>query len=130
MIIGMWKLFAVNDFLPRLIPLFFSIANLVMVHRISFLLWAGNHKIPKVASLMLATCPVWIFFSSAIMFDMVLTFWVLLYPWGILLAWENRFVGWVVVGLGCGLLTKGPVIFVHVLPCILFYMKVSPIYWN
>ena len=123
MIIGLWKLFTVNEFLPRLIPLFFSLGNLILVHRISSLLWPENKKIPRVAILMIAGCPVWIFFSSAIMFDMVLTFWVLLCLWGTLRAGEGCFRGWLVagVGLGCGLLTKGPVIFIHVLPCMVLY---------
>ena len=119
MIIGLWRIFTVNAFLPRLIPLFFSLANLVLLYRISLSLWPGNRKIGKISTLMLCSCPVWIYFSSAIMFDMVLTFWVLLALLGLLARGKNR--GWLVGGiaLGGGLLTKGPVIFVHVLPCIL-----------
>ncbi len=123
MIMGLWKIFTVNEFFPRIIPLFFSLSSLVLVHKISLLLWPENLKISNLSCLMISTCPVWIFFSSAIMFDMILAFWVLLALWGVLTAGQQDFKGWFIAGfaLGCGLLTKGPVIFIHVLPCIVLH---------
>ena len=127
MIIGLWKIFPINSFFPRLIPLLFSLINLVLVYKISSRLWPENHQIGKIAVLMLCVCPIWIFFSSAIMFDMILSFWVLLILWVILIRKKGSIRGWVVAGiaLGGGLLTKGPVILVHVLPCIMLQK-----FWN
>jgi 4-amino-4-deoxy-L-arabinose transferase-like glycosyltransferase len=66
----------------------------------------------------LASSLLWIVFSTSVMFDVMLAVWVLLGMHGILSAAEGRRRGFVVLGLaiGLGVLTKGPVILLDLLP--------------
>ncbi len=118
-----WHLFGVNTFVPRLIPLLFSLANIVLTFCISRQLWPEKTDIAKYASIILASMFIWIVFSSLIMFDILLTFWVLTGILGIL-HYSNDYHSkkWLLfaIAIGGGLLTKGPVILVHILPAAIF----------
>ena len=124
LILLLWKIFQVNALLPRMIPLIFSICNLILIDEIVARLWPNRHKkISSLATLMLSTSLIWAFFSSAVMFDMVLTFWVLMGILGLIMMVKGSPKAWIIIGvsIGGGLLTKGPVIFVHLLPLMLLY---------
>jgi 4-amino-4-deoxy-L-arabinose transferase-like glycosyltransferase len=112
-----WAIFGVNDYTPRLIPGIFSLLNLMLVYRISLRLWPQERKTAACASLILASCAIWDAWSIAIMFDMVLTFWILLGLLGTLRATERRRGGWLLLGIGIGggLLAKGPAVLVYLL---------------
>jgi 4-amino-4-deoxy-L-arabinose transferase-like glycosyltransferase len=112
-----WALFGVNDFTPRLIPGIFSLLSLILVYRISLRLWPQERKTAACAALILATTVAWDLWSVAIMFDMVLTFWILLGLLGTLRAAEKQRGGWwmLTAGVAGGLLTKGPAVFVYLL---------------
>jgi len=112
-----WALFGVNDFTPRLVPGIFSLLNLLLVYRISFRLWPQERKTATFAALILATTVIWDLWSIAIMFDMVLTFWVLLGLLGTLRAADSHRGGWALLAAGVagGLLTKGPAVLVYLL---------------
>lgn len=125
-----WKLFGVNELTPRLIPTFFGMLCILLLHRISLLLWPEEKKTASCASLVLGSTVIWMLWSFAVMFDVILTFWVLLAVAGMLHAekapaWKK---GWVLLTLGIagGLLTKGPVIFVYTLPLIFLHALWSP----
>ena len=123
MIHGLWKLFGVNEFVLRFIPLAFSLANIILIYILGRSLWPDDRKTARYASLILATTIWWLAFSPLIRFDMMLSFWVLLGALGIVLASGNNFTrGWVLLSLaiGGGILTKGPVVFAHILPIGLF----------
>jgi len=117
-----WALFGVNDFTPRLIPGIFSLLSLILVYRISLRLWPQERKTAATAALVLAACSIWDIWSVAIMFDMVLTFWILLGLLGTLRAAEEQRGGWwmLTAGVAGGLLTKGPAVFVYLLSIPLF----------
>lgn len=117
-----WKLFGVNDFSPRLIPGIFSLFNLILVYRISLRIWPQERKTAVVAVWVLASTLIWDLWSVAIMFDMVLTFWVLLGLLGTLRAAAHHRDGWLLLtaGIAGGLLTKGPAVFVYLLSIPLF----------
>lgn len=113
-----WKLFGVNAVTPRMIPLVFSILSLGVIHRISHRLWPRDRATSASAVLVLGTTLIWAAWSCAIMFDILLTFWVLLGILGILRASDKAHGGWLLLisGTAGGLLSKGPVVFVYLIP--------------
>jgi 4-amino-4-deoxy-L-arabinose transferase-like glycosyltransferase len=123
-----WALFGVNDFSPRLIPGIFSLLSLILTYRISLRLWPQERKTATCAALVLASIAIWDAWSVAIMFDMVLTFWILLGLLGTLRAAEKQRGGWLMLTAGMvgGLLTKGPAVFVYLLSIPLFRVGWDP----
>lgn len=117
-----WAVFGVNDYTPRLIPGIFSLLNLMLVYRISLQLWPQERKTAACTALILASCAIWDAWSVAIMFDMVLTFWILLGLLGTLRAAERQRGGWLLLtaGIAGGLLAKGPAVLVYLLSIPLF----------
>jgi len=116
-----WLLFGVNESTLRFIPLLFSLLNVSLVFRIALLLWE-DERIARHAAIILSSTLSYLLWSSFIMFDVVLTTWVLLALLGLISAarWHS-IKWWLLVGfsLGGGLLTKGPVVFVYILPAAL-----------
>ncbi|MBL0714798.1 MAG: phospholipid carrier-dependent glycosyltransferase, partial [Desulfosarcina sp.] len=118
-----WLIFGTNEQTLRLIPLFFSVLNILMTYRIALALWEDK-KIARYATAILASTLIYLTWSTLIMFDVILTFWVLVGIYGLLTATRSNIkTSIILVGLsiGGGLLTKGPVIFVHVLPTGILY---------
>lgn len=113
-----WSVFGVNSVTPRLTILLFSLMSVVLVYLTSLRLWPSNKKAATFSSLLFASTFVWAAWSCVIMFDVVLTFWILLGTLGVLLAADGRRSGWVllIVGLAGGLLTKGPAVWVYLVP--------------
>lgn len=116
-----WKLFGVNDYTPRLIPGLFSLLNLLLVYRISMRLWQDRKAAVNTALILVSTL-IWAVWSFAIMFDMILTFWILLGLLGTLRAAEKQHSGWLMLmaSVAGGLLTKGPAVLVYLLSVPLF----------
>ncbi len=113
-----WLAFGINGKTLRLIPIVFSIFNVVLVYKMAIMLW-DDSKTARYASIVLSTTLVYLVWSALIMFDIILTFWILLGMYSIFSAYINKNTkSWVIAGIavGCGLLTKGPVVFVHILP--------------
>ena len=69
-----WLVFGVNDWWPRLIPFLFSLGSIFLVRKIADKLWPKNNEVGYIASLLLLASSVWAVYSSALMFDMMLTF--------------------------------------------------------
>lgn len=117
-----WLLFGINGGTLRLIPLLFSLFNITLVYKISLLLW-DDEKIAQYAAIILSSTLSYLLWSSLIMFDVILTFWILLAIFGFLSAAGNHAVkSWLLAGvaIGGGILTKGPVILVYILPVAIF----------
>jgi len=114
-----WWLFGVNEWWPRLLSSLFSLASLFLLVRFARLLRPGQTVVHEFAALILFSSLLWTLFSTAAMFDIILAFWVLLALVGVVQA-ANRdsWLFWVLTGiaLGVGMLSKGPVILLHVLP--------------
>lgn len=117
-----WKLFSVNDFTPRMIPGIFSLLNLLLVYRIGIRLWPDDRKAAVNTALILVSTMIWAVWSFAIMFDMILAFWILLGLLGTLRASAKQRDGWLmlIAGIAGGLLTKGPAALVYLLSVPLF----------
>jgi 4-amino-4-deoxy-L-arabinose transferase-like glycosyltransferase len=116
-----WQLFGVNEWWPRLVPFLFSFASLLLVQQLGRSIWPHSNA-GLMAPFIVLGFMMYAFFSTAVMFDMMLTFFVLLSITGIyriMSGGDQRW--WLLVGIawGLGILSKGPVIFVHTLPLIL-----------
>jgi 4-amino-4-deoxy-L-arabinose transferase-like glycosyltransferase len=115
-----WVVFGVNEWWPRLLPTLASMAALLLVARLAAALWPQQPRLARLAPWLLATMLLWQAFTGAVMFDTLLTVFALLAlnalvapPFG-----RARW-GWFALGIGGGLLTKGPVILLHTLPAAL-----------
>jgi 4-amino-4-deoxy-L-arabinose transferase-like glycosyltransferase len=116
-----WALFGINDWTHRLIAPLFGLASLFLTSRIAQRLWSDSQA-AVAAPLLLIAGIFWATFSTLTMFDMMVATWTLAGMLGLIEAWRGRAVlGWVLFALaiGLGVLSKGPVILVFLLPAAL-----------
>ena len=113
-----WALFGVNDWWPRLVLPLFSAGSMQLTYLLARRLWPERAGLGGQAALVLVSALLWIVFSTSVMFDVLLAFWVLVGMHGVLLAAEGKRRGFVMLGIaiGMGVLTKGPVILLNLLP--------------
>ena len=114
-----WALFGVNAWWPRLVSPLFSAGAIWLTYLLATRLWPSRHGLGGRAAVVLASCLVWAISSTWVMFDVMLAFFVLAGMHGILLAADQkRLRGFALLGasIGLGVLAKGPVILLHVLP--------------
>lgn len=114
-----WLVFGVSEWWARLVSPLFSVGCLLLTVALARRLWPGDKDLGERAALVLASSLLWIFFSTAAMFDVMLAFFTLAGMHGILRATEGgRAAGFALLGLaiGLGVLAKGPVILLHTLP--------------
>ena len=126
-----WALFGVNDWWPRLVAPLCALASVPLLLRLGALLWppgceASETRESREARLL----PVWVLFGTLLfavfitltMFDLLLMLCTMAGMIGVLtLAQGSRRAGilWLGAGIGLGVLAKGPVILLHVLPAAL-----------
>ena len=122
-----WALFGVNDWWPRLVLPLFSAGGLLLTFGLARRLWPQRAGLGGQAALVLASASLWIVFSTSVMFDVMLAFWVLIGLHGVLAATDGKRGGFAVLGvaIGLGVLTKGPVILLNLLPVV----ALAP-WWN
>ncbi len=118
-----WKIFGVNDWWPRLVPSLFALASVFVTRKIAGRLWPEQTAIKDNASLILIGSGLWVVFSTALMFDMLIAFFTVLGIWGLLIALQTHtsihaLKGWFMftLAIGGGLLAKGPTILLQLLP--------------
>jgi 4-amino-4-deoxy-L-arabinose transferase-like glycosyltransferase len=113
-----WAVTGVNEWWPRLVSPLFSVGCLLLVVSIGRRLWPTAHDTHRNAAWILASCLLWMLFSTAVMFDVMLAFFVLLGIRAVLIAAEGAGRGfvWLAFAVGGGLLAKGPVVLLHLLP--------------
>ncbi len=114
-----WWIFGVNDWWPRLIPSLFGLGSLLISRPLAGKIFPGHTGIVDRASFILMGTSIWICLSTFLMFDMILAFFVLIALLGIWqLLEDKKFAGTILLtaGTGLGLLSKGPVAFLHILP--------------
>ncbi len=122
-----WALFGVNDWWPRLVLPLFSAGALLLTYSLARRLWPQRAGLGGQAALVLVSAMLWILFSTSVMFDVMLAFWVLVGMHGVLAAADGKRRGFVLLGIaiGLGVLTKGPVILLNLLP-----ITVLAPWWN
>jgi 4-amino-4-deoxy-L-arabinose transferase-like glycosyltransferase len=107
-----WRVFGVSEWWPRLVPALFSLANLFLVAALARRLWPDRPAVVRSAPLVLLGFLLWSVFTGLLMFDMLVTFCVLLALLGLHAAQTGGgALAWLGVGaaLGLGILAKGPV---------------------
>jgi 4-amino-4-deoxy-L-arabinose transferase-like glycosyltransferase len=118
-----WKIFGVNDWWPRLVPSLFALGSVFFTRKIAGRLWPEQITIKDNASLILIDSGLWVLYSTALMFDMMIAFFTALGIWGLLIALQasdknSGKKGWLLftLAIGGGLLAKGPTILLQLLP--------------
>lgn len=115
-----WKLFGVNEVSLRIISPLFSLATLYLSASVARALWPDRRKVAELAPLLLLGSLIWIVYSTVTMFDMMLAFFVMLgiYSLARLGGSPGLIRYWILLGIaiGGGILSKGPVILLHLLP--------------
>ena len=114
-----WAIFGVNEWWPRAIPVIFAGLNTSLAGYLASRLWPGNRQTRNYAVWMLAGTLAWMVFGVALMFDMLLSTCVLLGLIALVQAGttgQRRWHALYAAAIALGILAKGPVIFLHLLP--------------
>ncbi len=107
-----WMTFGVTDWWPRLVPVLFSLVNLFLTAALARRLWPDRPAVARVVPAVLVGMLLWSLFTGMLMFDMLVTFCVLLALLSLEAAWRReKTLPWLQVGvaMGLGILAKGPV---------------------
>lgn len=123
-----WWLFGVNDWWPRVLNPAVSIGCGLLTRQLAKLLWPNDDFTRQAAPWLMAGSLYWLLFNTMLMFDVLISLcalscWIGL--WYAAHGDDRR--GWIMValGLGLGVLAKGPVMLVHLLPAAL----AAPWWW-
>lgn len=119
---GGWWLFGVNEWWPRLVPALAALANVALVRQLAKRLWPEEEAAAELSPWILSGFLAWAFYSTAVLFDMLVVCGVLGVLYGLVLARDERpFLGFSLAALGTcfGLFAKGPVVLAFALPPIL-----------
>jgi 4-amino-4-deoxy-L-arabinose transferase-like glycosyltransferase len=114
-----WWVLGVSDWWPRVLTASFAFGSLALTWQLARRLAPTDSEVAPIAVFVTGSGLYWAFFTGALMFDTMLSFFVLL---GVLFiaraATGGRWVNWLGAGaaLGLGILTKGPVALLHLLP--------------
>lgn len=115
-----WVVLGVNEWSLRLIAPMFSLAALYLSQAVAKLLWPEKEQIAQLTPLVLLGSYFWMVFGTLTMFDIMLSFFALLGIYALLLLIRQgaSVKRWLLLGIaiGGGVLTKGPVILLHLLP--------------
>ncbi|MBI2754363.1 MAG: glycosyltransferase family 39 protein [Betaproteobacteria bacterium] len=117
-----WAVFGVNEWWPRLVGPLCALASLPLLVRLARLLWPDSREVEAYASWVLFGTVLLAAFVTLTMFDLLLLLCVMAGMVGVLRASRGeRRAGflWLGAGIGLGVLAKGPVILLHVLPAAL-----------
>jgi len=118
-----WALFGVSDWAARLVPALGGLAATLLAIPLGRLMWPDRRAAAHLAAWILFTTLIWLTWTTAMMFDVLVALSAEIALLGIMLAWrKGSGWSWALTGLGIGLgiLAKGPVILVYVLPAALF----------
>ncbi|SCA57116.1 Glycosyl transferase family 39 [Candidatus Terasakiella magnetica] len=114
-----WAVFGVNDWWPPMVAPLFALACLFLTRAMAQKLWPEEKLIADLSPIILLGAVFWTIFTTVTMFDMLVaacTLWGLL---GLLMVWrDGDQKGWwfLTLAIGVGVLAKGPVILLQILP--------------
>jgi len=119
-----WAVFGVHEFVARIVAPIFGLLSTFLTIRLAEKLWPELPYLGRTIPYVMLGMLIWSLYSSLTMFDTLLTTFVLLCLMSIFSAAKHQqpLKKWLQTGLflGLGILAKGPVVFVYVLPVILF----------
>jgi len=117
-----WWLFGVSEWVVRAVAPLLAAGTLMTTALLSRRLWPEAPEPARMAPWLLFGCVFLTAFCSWVQIDLLLVLCTLLALTGVVSAAQGSGRGWLLTGvaLGCGVLSKGPVILVHVLPVALF----------
>ena len=113
-----WGIFGVNEWWPRLVTPLFGLASLSLSALTCRRLWPDSQAYLIVPILLLGTF-YWGIYTTLTMFDLMIALWTLVGINGLIDVWQGKFLrGWLLfaIAIGLGVLSKGPVILVYLLP--------------
>lgn len=132
-----WHVVGVQEWWARLVPLLLALVSLWLVRRLARRLWPERALAAWLAPVLTLGALMWAVFQQLVLFDTLLTTCVLVGVTGAVEAWRApRPRAWLLVALGFGLgvLAKGPVALLHLLPLLLlapWWMRVGrPASWG
>ncbi len=130
-----WWLFGVNDVWPRLIAPLLSLLSLYLSFLIARRIWPEQPRAAWQTPWILFGSLAWLILFPVVQFDFLLVCCTLLGVFGLLDAMRNRASGWwlFTLAIGLGLLSKGPVILLHLLPLALlapWWSNTQPRSWK
>lgn len=113
-----WALFGVNQWSARLLPPLLALLCLLLTWRLGRRLWPQRSDAASWAVWLLFGTGFWLLFMTLVQFDLLVTLFALLAFDGLLQAGRGARGAWWQVGIaiGLGVLGKGPVVLVAVLP--------------
>lgn len=122
-----WLVFGVNDIWPRILEVAFGATQLVLAALLAMRLFPDRPRIARTTPWLLLGLGYAFLFSLQVMYDVLLAVWVLAALLCLTPKAKRVEPHWVLFGLciGLGLLTKGPVMLLHVL----FPWLLGPL-WN
>lgn len=112
-----WTLTGVNEWWPRLVTAAFMGGAGFFLYRIAQTLWPHDDKLPDRAPMVFAGFIYVAMFTQMLMFDSMMVFFTLASWWGLLATRNPGAKAGIATSLG--LLAKGPIIFIYVLPLLL-----------
>jgi 4-amino-4-deoxy-L-arabinose transferase-like glycosyltransferase len=112
-----WGALGVHGWVARLVPALFGLASLALVAGVARELWPQRPEVARRAPLVLVGLVLWAGLTGALMFDLLLAFFVTAGVWALLVARRRPLAGWALfaIAVGLGVLTKGPVALVPTL---------------
>lgn len=116
-----WAVLGVDDRWPRLVAPLCALATLAVTVRIARTLWPDAPERAQRAAWILAGSALFALFATMLMFDMLLTLCVAVGVLGLARAATQRHDGfvWLAIGIGAGVLAKGPAVLLHLAPAAL-----------
>ena len=113
-----WWLFGVNEWWPRSVAALVSLAALLAVSRLAGLLWPQDRVTRALVPWVLFGLVFWAAFYTWLQIDMLMVLFTVIAMTGLVRAGRGCRSGWLVTGvaIGLGVLSKGPVVLLHVLP--------------
>lgn len=133
---GSWEIFGVGEAPVRAVLSMFIVALFALAARLAATLLPQDANLPSRSVLLLGALPLFLIYASMIMFDSLLTVFILCALISIFTATKRGGVlPWVALGvsIGFGILAKGPVMLVYTLPVALLaplWVSVRPSSWG
>jgi len=117
-----WAVLGVHGWAARLVGPAFGLLDLLLVSSLARALWPDDSRTQRWVAPALLASPLFVLYGSLLMFDVMLTFFVLLALLGVARLARGGAAAactLIALGLGGGILCKGPVVLVYILPAIL-----------